>query len=157
MRQEYMMRSRAQRRSGDDRGAAAVEFALLSIPLLLLVVGIIQFGFAYQAQVTVTQAARAGARLAAVCGSTCPTSVTQSTIDAAPGLTLAAGNINIQYCTTGATPTCSAGYCPAGTTQANGNAVVTVSYPYAFTFGVIKNTVSPSVTITGKASLPCGG
>jgi Flp pilus assembly protein TadG len=145
------------RRSRGDRGAEAVEFALISIPLLLLIAGIVQFGFAYHAQVTVTQAARAGARLAAICGSTCPTSVTQSTIDAAPGLTLTAGNVNIQYCTTGSTPTCSAGYCPAGKTQADGNAVVTVTYPYNFTFGVLTNSTSPSITITGKASLPCGG
>ncbi|MFN2518927.1 MAG: TadE/TadG family type IV pilus assembly protein [Jatrophihabitantaceae bacterium] len=149
------MGSSTQRQT--DRGAAAVELALIAIPLLLLVVAIIQFGFAYHAQVTVTQAARAGARLAAICGSTCPTNVTQSTKDAAPGLTPSNITVTIQYCTTGSTPSCSSGYCPAGKTQADGNAVVTVTYPYAFTFGVLTASVSPSVTITGKASLPCGG
>ena len=49
-----------------DRGAAAVEFALLLPLLLLLVFGIIDFGRALNAQITLTQAAREGARLAAL-------------------------------------------------------------------------------------------
>ncbi|MFE6508973.1 TadE/TadG family type IV pilus assembly protein [Nocardioides sp. NPDC057767] len=49
-----------------DRGAAAVEFALV-LPLLLLVLfGLIDFGRALNAQVTLTQAAREGVRLAAL-------------------------------------------------------------------------------------------
>ena len=49
-----------------DRGAAAVEFALV-LPLLLLVLfGIIDFGRALNAQLTLTQAAREGVRLAAL-------------------------------------------------------------------------------------------
>jgi Flp pilus assembly protein TadG len=49
-----------------DRGAAAVEFALLLPVLLLMVFGIIDFGRALNAQITLTQAAREGVRLAAV-------------------------------------------------------------------------------------------
>jgi Flp pilus assembly protein TadG len=41
-----------------DRGAAAVEFALLLPLLLLLVFGIIDFGRALNAEITITQAAR---------------------------------------------------------------------------------------------------
>lgn len=49
-----------------DRGAAAVEFALV-LPLLLLVLfGLIDFGRALNAQITLTQAAREGVRLAAL-------------------------------------------------------------------------------------------
>jgi Flp pilus assembly protein TadG len=58
--------NRRQPRAGaTDRGTAAVEFALLLPVLLLIVFGIIDFGRALNAQITLTQAAREGARLAA--------------------------------------------------------------------------------------------
>jgi TadE-like protein len=59
-----------------DRGAVAVEFALLLPILLLLVFGMIDFGRALNYQITLTQAAREGARLAALyppSSLTCPT------------------------------------------------------------------------------------
>jgi Flp pilus assembly protein TadG len=49
-----------------DRGAAAVEVALLLPILLVLVLGIIDFGRALHAQITLTQAAREGVRVAAL-------------------------------------------------------------------------------------------
>lgn len=49
-----------------EKGAVAVEFALILPVLVLLLFGIIEFGRAYNAYVTVTHAAREGARLAAV-------------------------------------------------------------------------------------------
>lgn len=45
-----------------ERGQALVEFAVVVLPLLLLVVGIIQFGLLYGAHVTLTNSAREGAR-----------------------------------------------------------------------------------------------
>ena len=60
------MRRRTARPAPPDRGAAAVEFALLLPVLLLLVFGIIDFGRALNAQITLTQAAREGARLDAL-------------------------------------------------------------------------------------------
>src|SRR6266550_9643907 len=59
---------RRRRAAGDsrDRGSVAVEFALLLPVLLLLIFGIIDFGRALNAQITLTQAAREGARLASL-------------------------------------------------------------------------------------------
>lgn len=48
-----------------DRGAAAVEFALILPILLLLIGGIIDFGNLYYNQIIVSNAARDGARLVA--------------------------------------------------------------------------------------------
>ncbi|MBT8225640.1 MAG: pilus assembly protein [Dactylosporangium sp.] len=48
-----------------DRGAAAVELALVMPLLLLVLCGIIDFGRMYNTQITLTQAAREGARAAA--------------------------------------------------------------------------------------------
>jgi Flp pilus assembly protein TadG len=53
-------------RGGDDRGAAAVEFGLLILPLSLIVFGIISFGFMLTFRQTLSQAATEGARAAAV-------------------------------------------------------------------------------------------
>ena len=44
------------------RGQAMVEFAFVLLPVLLLIVGIVQFGLLYGANVTLTNAAREGAR-----------------------------------------------------------------------------------------------
>ncbi|WP_024817566.1 TadE/TadG family type IV pilus assembly protein [Arthrobacter sp. 31Y] len=50
----------------NERGAAAVELAILLPLLLLILFGIMEFGRAYNVQVSLTQAAREGARHAAV-------------------------------------------------------------------------------------------
>lgn len=47
---------------GVSRGQALVEFVAVLLPLMLIVVGIIQFGLLYGAHVTLTNAAREGAR-----------------------------------------------------------------------------------------------
>jgi Flp pilus assembly protein TadG len=53
------------RRTG-ERGAAAVEFALVLPLLLLLVFGIVEFGRTFQVQATLSAAAREGVRVMAV-------------------------------------------------------------------------------------------
>lgn len=59
--------ARASRaRSDNASGAAALEFALILPILVLLVCGIIEFGFVFQAQLALTHAAREGARIASV-------------------------------------------------------------------------------------------
>jgi len=46
----------------DERGAEAVEFALIAIPFLLLILGIIQYGFYFWTAETTNSAARETAR-----------------------------------------------------------------------------------------------
>lgn len=48
------------------RGQAMVEFAAVLLPVLLIIVGIIQFGLIFGANVTLTNAAREGARAATI-------------------------------------------------------------------------------------------
>ena len=45
-----------------ERGQSLVEFALVLMPLFFIVLGIIQFGFIFNTYVTMTNAAREGAR-----------------------------------------------------------------------------------------------
>ena len=63
-----MLRGRADRRrvARQDRGAAAVEFALVVPFLLLLVFATISFGMMLSFRQTLSQAATEGARAAAV-------------------------------------------------------------------------------------------
>lgn len=56
----------ARARDGIARGQAMVEFALVLLPILLVVVGIVQFGLLFGASVTLTNAAREGARTGTV-------------------------------------------------------------------------------------------
>jgi Flp pilus assembly protein TadG len=55
-----------RRQKHNDRGQAIVEFALVLPVFLLLVLGIVQFGRLYSNNETITNATRAGARVAAV-------------------------------------------------------------------------------------------
>lgn len=58
------VRLSADRRT--ERGAAAVEFALVLIPLLIVVGGIINFGVAFANQISLDNAVRQAARAAVV-------------------------------------------------------------------------------------------
>ncbi len=59
-----------QRRDRDERGAAAVEFALVMPILFLLVFGIVDFGVAIGRYAAVSNAAREGVRTASIGGKT---------------------------------------------------------------------------------------
>ncbi len=59
-------RQRGGRWLRDERGAAAVEFALVLPVVLMMLFGIIEFGRAWNVRQTLTDAAREGARVAAV-------------------------------------------------------------------------------------------
>ncbi|MEV5051784.1 TadE/TadG family type IV pilus assembly protein [Arthrobacter sp. LAR12-1-1.1] len=49
-----------------ERGAVAVEFAILAPVLIMLLLGIMEFGRAYSAQITLSNAAREGVRVMAI-------------------------------------------------------------------------------------------
>lgn len=51
---------------GGESGVAAVEFALILLPLLLIIFGIINFGVLLSNQAVITNAAREGARWASI-------------------------------------------------------------------------------------------
>ena len=129
-----------------DRGAVAVEFALLLPMLLLLVFGIIDFGRALNAQITLTQAAREGARLASLGDSTATNGpVVTGTENAATGLS----PIKV-----------TATSCPPGA-GVNVNAVVNVSYtfssvtPISAIAGLFGSGFSSSMTLYATGVMPC--
>lgn len=105
----------------DERGQALVEFALVLPILLILVVGIIEFGRAWNMHQIITDAAREGARKAAIADE----SVTQTQVENTVRTALAGGRIDPSTAT----------ITTNGWGAATGDpATITVSVPYRFTF-----------------------
>lgn len=81
-------------RSQNNRGAALVEFAIVSVLLITLMLGVIEFGLLMKDYLTLSQSAREGSRSASL-GS--PTSVIQARVlSSAPTLTVADIVISVQ-------------------------------------------------------------
>ena len=60
------MRWRPRTNDRTERGASAVEFALVVIPLLMVIAGIVNFGLVFAQQLALDNAVRAGARAGVV-------------------------------------------------------------------------------------------
>lgn len=61
-----------RRRSSDDRGAAIVEFALIMVPLFMILFGTIEFGWAFFQLNDIRHGAREGLRLTVVASDVTP-------------------------------------------------------------------------------------
>lgn len=91
-------------REGRDRGAVAVEFALLAPVLIMLLLGIVEFSRAYNTQISLSSAAREGVRVMAIGNNPAAARTAAKNAAAAlqPGLTDASITITPTNCTTGA-------------------------------------------------------
>jgi Flp pilus assembly protein TadG len=123
----------------DERGAAVVEFALVAPLLLLMVLGIAEFGRAYYVQATLSQAAREGVRVMALKNDPAG-AITKTKAAAAPMLTLTNVTVTPASCLT------------TGTASAV-DATVTVTYPFTF----ITKLFGSSKTLTAKGVMRCNG
>jgi len=130
--------------ANSERGAAAVEFALLLPLLVLLIFGMIDFGRAINAQITITQAAREGARALALGQATYQTRAAQAGI----GLGLKASNV------TELPDSSSVTGCPAGSAQNGDDAVVKVTYTFTF-ITPVGSLFGPTKTLTAEGVMPC--
>jgi Flp pilus assembly protein TadG len=125
----------------DERGQTAVEFALVAPLLIVLLLGIIQVGVAFHDYVTLTDAARAGARQAIVVrfhnGDT--TAATQAVRDAAGSLNQAKLGVSVTD--------------PSWTTSGS-QVTVTATYPYKIDIPLLGLTVvDGNLTATAKEQL----
>ena len=132
------------RRFRADSGAVAVEFAIVLIPLILILMGVIDFGRAYTHQLSLSAAAREGARVMAVQND--PVAAKAKVREAAPALSPTLTDSQIAISGTG----CSAGY-PVGQTV-----TVTVTYPLTSITGMFDSLFSGE-HLTGKGVMRCGG
>lgn len=130
-----LKKTRKENREHKSRGAIAVEFALVAPVLLALVTGIVEFANAYNAQISVTQAAREAARTMAIKNS--QSDAKAAAADGAPGINSSAFAYS---------------FSPATCTP-NATAKVTISYPAATLTGLFGS----SVTLTGVGAMRCNG
>ncbi|WP_426996556.1 TadE/TadG family type IV pilus assembly protein [Pseudarthrobacter sp. N5] len=127
----------------------AVEFALILPIFLALVLGIAEFGRAFNIQVSLTEAARQASRYAAIHCSEPGYSASNAQAEgvaAAPSVGLTAANIVITYS-------------PRATCGAGNNAVATVSYttPWMTGFPALIPGMPGTLNIQGKGVMRCGG
>jgi len=129
-----------RRRLRGERGAAAVEFAFIVPLLIVLVLGIAEFGHAFQVQGTLSAAAREGVRLMALQNdpAAARTAVRNAATSLHPGITDAEIVI---------TPTT----CPvnAGSTYVR----LTINYPMPYLTGFFGS----GVGLTGTGVMRCNG
>jgi Flp pilus assembly protein TadG len=125
----------------DDRGAAAVELALVLPLLLVLLFGIVDFGRMLNAQIVLTEAAREGARAAAM------------GYNPAARITRAAGTTTVTRSTVTS--------CPGGDTRADAVVVLTHRFTAITPMGplvrMLGGTADDAVTITARGVMPCVG
>ena len=124
-----------------ERGSNAVEFSLIVPILLVLVLGIVEFGHAFQVQGTLSAAAREGARVMALQND--PAAARTAVRDAAPTLDPAVTDAQITVAPTACPPT--------STTTTNVR--VTVDYPMPF----LTDFFGADIDLTGTGVMRCNG
>jgi Flp pilus assembly protein TadG len=125
----------------DERGASAVEFAFIVPVLIVLVLGIAEFGHAFQVQGTLSAAAREGVRAMALRND--PAEARDVVRNAASSLDPAITDAQI---------TIDPSSCPtlnAGSTSVR----LTISYPMPYLTGFFGS----SVDLTGTGVMRCNG
>ena len=128
-------------RMRSEHGATAVEFAMIVPLLIALVIGIAEFGRAFQVQGTLSAAAREGVRLMALQND--PAAARAAVRNASASLDPAVTDAQIAI-TPASCPTLD-----AGTTSVR----LTISYPMPYLNGFFGSTVA----LTGTGVMRCNG
>ncbi|MDA8233114.1 MAG: pilus assembly protein [Magnetospirillum sp.] len=143
-----MSRAPLVRLAACRRGVAAVEFALAAPILLVLVLGLADFGMATNERMRLTSAARAGAQYA-MGNPTDSAGTRQATLAAANGLNSGTVSVTLSCgCNDGSTITCG-GTCPTSAPWTYVTVTVAENYALLVTYPGIGN----SVALSASASL----
>jgi Flp pilus assembly protein TadG len=129
-----------RKRLSGERGASAVEFALIAPLLLLLVVGIAEFGRAFQVQGTLSAAAREGVRTMALVND-----------PAAARTAVRAAAASLSPTPTDAQISITPASCPVDGSSATVR--VTIHYPMPYLTGFFGSGLS----LTGEGVMRCNG
>ncbi len=121
-----------------ERGAAAVEFAIILPVLIVLLVGIIEFGRAFQVQATLAAAAREGVRVMALEDD--HAAARTAARSAGGGLNPALTDANIAVA-------------PASCAGSTGPATVTITYRQSFLTGLFGS----GIDLSAEGVMRCNG
>lgn len=126
-------RRRRGRGRRDGSGQSLVEFSLILMPLFLILLGIIQFGFIFNTYVTMTNAARDAARLGTIY--VYDRTLTKAQNDLARNETVKAQVLSSMNMLSKTTPWFTTGstWTQSGTTYTNGDLVITYVLPAGVT------------------------
>lgn len=136
----------------DRRGAAAVEFAAVLGPLLILIFGVFEYGRLMWTREALQETATAGARCMGMSATSCASGGAYSSANtntyienqaANWGLTLTASNISLD----------SSGTC-AGVSATNGFSSVTINYTFQSIVPSLLSSLTTSPTLTSTACFP---
>lgn len=127
----------------DERGASAVEFALIVLPLLVVLFGFIDFARAFNAQQAVTASAREGVRIVAL-GGTDAEAVSRAQ---SAGQPIPAGELNVAV-TQG---------CTDGSTGDPAHVTVTHTFSFLTPLPALVPGLGQTLTLTGEGEMRCGG
>lgn len=125
--------SRGRGMPTDQRGQGLVEFSLVLIPLLMILLGIIQFGFVFNAYITMSNATREGARVGTIYVYAAAQSKAQNDLARNTAIKDAVkGSMNL-LATTAPRFTTSSTWSQSGLTFTNGDLVITYLVPTGVT------------------------
>src|SRR5215218_9237570 len=133
----------------DERGASAVEFAFIVPLLIVLVLGIAEFGHAFQVQGTLSAAAREGVRAMALRND--PADARHVVQNAASSLNPGITDAQISIVVLGGGTATTAGSCPI--TGGDTAVRLTIDYPMPFLTGFFGS----GIDLTGTGVMRCNG
>lgn len=138
-------RLRAER--ARHKGAAVIEFALVLPVLLMILLGIIDFGLAIYTQSVITHASREGARAGVVLALNRPSASTIQTV-VQNELIRSLGSLN-QFGVLSFTP-------PAPCVDTGNNLTVQIAYSFqGFALGVLGKTFNHPIHLSAKTTMAC--
>jgi Flp pilus assembly protein TadG len=127
-------------RKRSERGAVAVEFALMAPVLILLLLGIMEFGRAYNVQISLSNAAREGVRVMAI--SNDQTAASRAVHAAVGTLNPALADTDIKFSASDGTSLCGGGK----------QMTLTISYTLSTMTGI-----AGPFKMQGRGAMVCGG
>ena len=149
--------ARRGRRRDAERGASALEFALVLPVLITLVFGIIGFGVLFAQQLSLSNASRQAARFGAVDGQTCD-SITAEARNVASTIAMSGSSVGVLI-TRGTTPPTAAtpSACASGATEpcAGSSAGQNVYVRTTFTSTMVVPFMQPTFDLTATGAFRC--